>query len=115
MTPTKRQQLEERLSQLDDAILTLRRGFARKGERPPEVCNLMQNEQNDIARLLNVDRALDKAARNIEWTAESLERTLPLGTQRSPASLWDRALGFYRSLFSEPSLFSDPRPDDRQG
>ncbi len=92
--------------QLDDAILTLRRGFARKGERPPEVCSLMQNERNDIARLLNVDCALDKAARNIEWTTESLERTPPLGTRRSNASLWDRACDFCRSLFS------DPRRDD---
>jgi len=108
MTPGKRQQLEERLSQLDDAILTLRWGFARKGQRPPEVCTLMQNERNDIARLLNVDRALDKAAHNIEWTTESLERTPPLGTRRSRISLWDRARDFYRSLFSDPQR-EDPQ------
>lgn len=110
MTPSKRQQLEERLSQLDDALVTLHRGFARKGERPPEVCILMQDERNHIARLLNVERALDTAARNIEWTIESFERTPPLGTRRSDASLWRRACDFCRLLFSDP--YSDPRPDD---
>ena len=104
MTPAQRQQLEERLTQLDDAILTLRRGFARKGERPPEVCTLMQNERNDVARLLNVDRALDAAAHNVEWTTENFEHTPPLGTRRADNSLWDWARNFCRSLFSNPRL-----------
>jgi hypothetical protein len=107
MTPAKRQQLEERLSQLDDAILTLRRGFARRGERPPEVCSLMQEERNDIARLLSVEQALDTAERQIAWTTETLQRTPPLGTRRSDASIWGRAVDLYRSLFpkSDPDAF----------
>ena len=109
MTPTKRQQLEERLSQLDDAILTLRRGFARRGQRPPEVCTLMQDERNNIARLLNVDRALTSAAREVEWTTDDVEHTPPLGTRRPGTSLWDRACDFCRSLFS------NPQHDDSQG
>lgn len=102
MTPATRQQLEERLSQLDDAILTLRRGFARRGERPPDVCSLMQQERNDVARLLKLDRALDQAARTVEWTADSLQRTPPTGTRLPRTSFWDRARAFCRSFFSNP-------------
>lgn len=68
MTREQRQQLERRLDELNSALTALRRGFARIGQPPSEVCALMLGERCEVARLLNRDAALTQTASDPTWS-----------------------------------------------
>jgi hypothetical protein len=68
MTQEQREQLERRLAELDSAVAALRRGFARVGQAPPAVCDLMLNERSEVVRLLNLDVALSESSSDLSWS-----------------------------------------------
>jgi hypothetical protein len=68
MTKEQRQQLERRLDELDAAVAALRRGFARIGQQPPAICDVMISERSEVARLLNLDAAIKQTASDLSWS-----------------------------------------------